>query len=285
MVDYIPSSADSRGSRPSWTPDEYSFKNLAKVTPGNPNDCDVATVTYYRHVEAADALAKQLFSTSNSRKVSEPWKNLSSDDKCSFIANGLGIASGSAGIAGLALGGRNSANNLFTMKVSLKNESNAVIVPFIIGASEVDPNRTWAWTREAPTIILPGEETYLDMEKDFWYPYHFFKLHLQVKSLNPNIQKTVGITLYIQHWMQNDNVTNNIFSLGGIEIINPDNDHFYELGAPTRADYSIYALNYWKVIGKTGYGGFPSIGIASLETRARVEASETATLQINFVKI
>lgn len=263
-------------------PDKPSnpYDGLTKAIPGEPNDCGVATVTYYVGAGAADALARQVIQPSATRStLTQGWNGLSSDEKCSFIANGLGVASGAAGIAGLALGGGSSGN--ITLKVSIKNESNAVVVPYSIGPSESQPNASWAFVKEAPTVILPGEETNIEMEKTTSYPTHHSKLHFQVKSLDQNIGKTVGIDFYIQHWVDGSS----IFWFVGIGIVNPDNGNYVVLRAPDREDYSEYRLHYWEVIGISGYGGFPSIGISSLDTRGRTEQNETATLQISFVAI
>jgi hypothetical protein len=152
----------------------------------------------------------------------------------------------------------------------------------LIGPSESQPNASWAFVKEAPTVILPGEETNIEMEKTKSDPTHYSKLHFQVKSLDQNIGKTVGIDFYIEHWVDG---SYSMFWLVGIGIVNPDNGTWVVLRAADRKDYSDYLLHYWEVIGISDYGGFPSIGISSLDTRGRKEENETATLQISFVTI
>jgi hypothetical protein len=164
------------------------------------------------------------------------------------------------------------------MLISIENKSDHILVPSMIAPMEWAPGRSWARVKEAPSLMLPGDDATYELAATTQDYRHEPKVSFQVvpadKSLNP-----ITLHLFFQHKIVGTRQRWRFHMSGIGHATAPSRDGAQWLTSDPSAvdDYAPYSLHCWDIHDS---GKFPSLTVASREVDGVNKEGRTAVLSV-----
>lgn len=259
--------------------DHSPWDDYKLLKPGEAHHYGSATITYRRNQAASDALIKALGRNGLSRSpVTRGWSQLDGAGKADYLANALGIAAGAVTTAA-SLWGSPSPDNMFSMLISIENKSNHILVPSMIAPMEWAPGRSWAFVKEAPSLMLPGDSSSYEMTTSTVSFWHEPKLVFQVVPADEQFEP-ITLSLFFRHRKEHIKWRFRLSGIGHATAASRRDAQLLRSEGGALEPDETYSLHCWDI---KDSGRFPSLTIASREVDAMQAKSQTSVLSVMII--